>query len=97
MQKLDAKSLESHLLELPGWEVDGEGRITKEFQFDQYAHGLLFTAGIANLADAMNHHPDLTLGYQRVHVALVTHDAGGLTTNDIELAKKIESYHQLHA
>lgn len=80
----------AHGLEgLPGWSA-GE-MLTKEFTFPSYAAGLVFAVAVGHLADALNHHPDLFIGYQRVRVSLVTHDAGGLTSYDLELALRIES------
>ena len=81
-----AKRLES----LPGWSVD-EGMLAREFEFDSYGRGVMFATACGHLADDLNHHPDLFIGYQKVRVALVTHDAGGLTSYDFEMARRIQA------
>ena len=59
------------------------------FRTGSMAKGLDFAARIGVAADAANHHPDLTITYPRVHVLLTTHDAGGLTARDVDLARTI--------
>ncbi len=61
------------------------------FRTGSFADGLAFAARIGQAADAANHHPDLTVTYPRVHVLLTTHDIGGLTTRDVELARTISA------
>lgn len=81
-----AKRLES----LAGWTVD-DGMLAREFVFDSYGRGVMFATACGHLADDLNHHPDLFIGYQKVRVALVTHDAGGLTAYDFEMARRIQA------
>lgn len=81
-----AKRLES----LSGWSVD-EGMLAREFEFDSYGKGVMFATACGHLADELNHHPDLFIGYQKVRVALSTHDAGGLTSYDFEMARRIQA------
>jgi 4a-hydroxytetrahydrobiopterin dehydratase len=61
------------------------------FRTGSMARGLELAAAIGAAADAANHHPDLTVTYPRVHVLLTTHDAGGLTLRDVELARTISA------
>ena len=61
------------------------------FSTGSMAKGVEFAARIGAAADAANHHPDLTITYPRVHVLLTTHDAGGLTTRDVDLARTISA------
>lgn len=65
------------------------GSLHSSFRCDGMAQGLEFAARIGAAADAANHHPDLGIRYFRVMVELVTHDAGGLTTKDVEMARTI--------
>jgi len=76
-------------MSLSGWAFDGT-QIWKQYTFDTYKAGLVFAVAIGHLADRMDHHPDLFIGYQKVKVALNTHDLGGISTFDFELAKQIE-------
>ena len=73
-----------------GWTHEGD-EIVRTYAFDAYAHGALFTAAVALLADRADHHPDLLLTYRKVTVHLSTHDAGGLTSLDLGLAREIEN------
>lgn len=75
---------------LSGWTVVGDA-LTKRFEFGAYASGLAFAVAVGHLADSMDHHPDLLIGYRKVSVTTSTHDAGGLTQLDLELARRIES------
>jgi len=84
-----AEELDRVLSQLPGWAFV-EGQIAKTYTFPSYAAGVMFAAGVGQLADQMDHHPDLYIGYQKVRVALNTHDADGITEFDTALAAKIE-------
>ncbi len=78
------------LTDLPGWEVR-DGLLTKTFTVKSFAHAALFIGAIGQLAEAVNHHPDLNLhGYNKLTVSLSTHSAGGLTEKDFDLATQIE-------
>lgn len=74
----------------PGWRIAG-AQLEKEFRFPDFARALAFVNAIGAEAEAMNHHPDLELGWGRVRVTLTTHDAGGITAKDHALAAKIEA------
>lgn len=75
---------------LPGWSLEGR-ELCKEFRFPNYLAGIDFVNGLAQAAQAMNHHPDLFVGWRKVAVRLSTHSAGGVTLLDFELAVKAES------
>lgn len=87
--RLDDAAVAEALALLPDW-IREEGEIVRTYAFDAYAHGALFAAGVALLADRADHHPDLRLTYRKVEVRSSTHDAGGLTTLDFDLAGQIE-------
>lgn len=89
--KLTPDQIETALTTAPGWAVV-EGALTRSYAFPTYAAGVLFATAVAHAADTLNHHPDLHIGYQKVTVSMVTHDAGGgLTAFDFELARRINA------
>lgn len=88
--KLSDSEVQSALTQLQGWAVKDD-KLSKEFSFRSYANGVLFATTVAHLADKMDHHPDIVIGYQRVGISVNTHDANGLSLWDFELARKIES------
>ena len=89
---LDSASITKHLGSLPGWALsDDQKQIHKEFRFKDFIEAMAFVNQLVEPAEAMNHHPDLRIVYNRVSISLSTHDAGGLTEKDMELAKAIES------
>lgn len=82
----DAEITES-LHEAEGWtRVEGRDAIHKKFKFVDFRHAWTFMEDVAVEADAMSHHPEWTNVYNRVEVTLTTHDAGGLTELDFDLA-----------
>ncbi|MGE0001731.1 MAG: 4a-hydroxytetrahydrobiopterin dehydratase [Fimbriimonadaceae bacterium] len=88
-EKLSEDQVNEAVQSLDGWNVDS-GMLAKEFHFDSYEKGVLFANAVAFTAEALNHHPDIMIGYSKVRVATVTHDAGGLTSYDVELASRIQ-------
>jgi len=79
------------LLELlPGWESEGL-EIAKTFSFRNYHETMAFVNAVAWIAHREDHHPDMSVHYNRCEVAFSTHDAGGLTRNDFICAAKLES------
>lgn len=76
---------------VPGWNVAG-GVLSREFETGSYLGNLHLTNLIANLAEKLNHHPDILLSYNKVTVTLTTHDASNkLTSYDFELARQINA------
>lgn len=88
-QKLPDLDIQRALNGLPGWSRRGDA-LTKTFVFDRFKDGIAFVTRIAAAADAMNHHPDIDIRYTKVTTTLSTHDAGGITQNDLDLAKQID-------
>jgi 4a-hydroxytetrahydrobiopterin dehydratase len=85
---LDAGAIQRHLADLEGWHHDGgAGVIRARFQFPDFNAAFGFMARVALVAEKMDHHPDWSNVYDRVEVALSTHDAGGVTEKDVALAK----------
>lgn len=79
------------LRELPDWTLcDGGLAIAREFRFADFNEAFGFMTRVALLAEKVDHHPEWSNVYGRVHVKLTTHEAGGLTTRDIAMAKAID-------
>ena len=77
---------------LPGWSpVDGREAIARSFQFRDFNEAWGFMNRVALLAESQNHHPDWSNVWNRVRIELSTHDAGGLTNNDVKLAQAINA------
>jgi 4a-hydroxytetrahydrobiopterin dehydratase len=88
-RQLSKDEIEAGLRGLNGWSIEGE-KIGKEFEFDSYKAGVSFAAQVADTADEMDHHPDIEIGYQKVHVCMNTHSVDGLSPYDLELARRID-------
>ena len=88
--KLTQEQLQESLASLSGWEVR-EGKLHKTFPFPDFVQAWGFMSRAALLAEAMNHHPDWCNVYNTVRVDLNTHDAGGITALDVELARKMDA------
>lgn len=80
------------LQKLNGWAADGNVSITKSFKFDDHIQAMGFVNRVAMSAEKMDHHPDLRIVYNTVTLTLSSHDAGGVTARDVELAEAAERY-----
>lgn len=87
---LSAEQIASGLAGLDGWRLE-EGRLVRTFSFDSYLAGHDFARKAGEIAEAHDHHPDLLIGYRRVEVSTWTHDSGGITQKDVDLAKAISA------
>jgi 4a-hydroxytetrahydrobiopterin dehydratase len=93
MKKLDAETRAVALKELPDWrEVPGRDVIARKFEFREFNEAFGFMTRVAMLAERMDHHPEWVNVYRTVDVRLTTHDAGGLTDNDIRMARAMDEY-----
>ncbi len=88
VQKLSAKELQERLATLDGWVLD-HGKLYREFKFPNFIQAFGFMSQVALIAEAMNHHPEWFNVYNRVRIHLATHEAGGISDKDVELANKI--------
>ena len=86
-EPLSEEEIEAQLPE--GWERDGQ-EIVRTFEFDSYLDGVGFLSGAAGLAEEAWHHPEMTVTWGEVEVRLTTHDAGGITENDLDLAARFD-------
>jgi 4a-hydroxytetrahydrobiopterin dehydratase len=89
MAVLSDEEIGTRLERLEGWARDG-GAIRKEFKLDDFVGSVDFVNRITPAAEEMNHHPDLSISWNKVTVSLSTHSEGGLTENDFELARQID-------
>jgi 4a-hydroxytetrahydrobiopterin dehydratase len=87
MDKLSAQQIDVLLGKLSDWKIEG-GELVRTFNFKDFRESLAFVNRVGELAEAAGHHPDIDIRYNKVRLALVTHDAGGLTAKDFELAAK---------
>jgi len=85
---LSEEEIAARLREVPGWSRVGK-TITREWKFRDFPEALAFINKVGALAESMNHHPDISNSWATVRLTLTTHDRGGLTNLDFELAKKI--------
>ena len=89
-ERLSDDQIEAALGDLDGWTRDGD-KIVREFQFGDFVEALGFITQVGVLAEGMNHHPELFNVYNRVRIELSTHDEGGITDLDVELAAKVSA------
>lgn len=89
MAVLSADEIEAGLVGLDGW-VAADGEIVRSLRFPGFREAVAFVVRVSFEAEAANHHPDLDIRYNRVRVALSSHDAGGVTSRDLDLARTIE-------
>ncbi|MFC9793719.1 4a-hydroxytetrahydrobiopterin dehydratase [Streptomyces sp. NPDC087908] len=89
-QPLSQKEIEDRLRELPGWSVEDD-RLTREYRLGDHFAATALVVHVAGIQQELDHHSDLTLGYNTVALSVQTHSAGGaLTEKDFELAERVE-------
>lgn len=89
MKRLTDAEIAASLVPLPGW-TERQAKLHREYKFPDFAHAFGFMATAAPLIEKMNHHPEWANVYNRVTVDLATHDAGGITQKDLDLAALLE-------
>jgi 4a-hydroxytetrahydrobiopterin dehydratase len=90
MKKLTQAEIEEAVARLPGWSVE-KGKLHREFRFGDFVHAFGFMATAAMEIEKRGHHPEWTNVYDRVTVDLTTHDAGGITAKDVDLAEVLNA------
>lgn len=85
MPTLSAAEIASHLKSRPQWRIEGS-ELVRTFQFEKFPDAVAFVDKVAVLAEEAGHHPDIDIRYNRVRLALTTHDEGGLTSKDFAVA-----------
>ncbi len=92
-KKLEGSARAAALKELSQWhEVQGRDAIARKFEFKDFNEAFGFMTRAALLADKMDHHPEWFNVYNKVEVTLATHDAGGVTENDVKMARAMDAY-----
>jgi 4a-hydroxytetrahydrobiopterin dehydratase len=85
---LSDAQIQQALQQLPGWKTNGN-TIERVFQFANFVQAMEFVNHMAEAAEAVNHHPDILINYNKVTLTLVSHDSGGVTQRDIKMAARI--------
>lgn len=88
-EKLAGDALAEAVAGLPGWSLR-DGKLHREFRFPDFVAAFGFMTRVALVAEAMDHHPEWSNVYSRVSVDLTSHDAGGITTRDVALARRMD-------
>jgi 4a-hydroxytetrahydrobiopterin dehydratase len=88
-EKLNDESISGWLDTRDGWKRKGDA-LVKNFRFPSFRDSVVFVNRMATLADDNNHHPDIDIRYDQVRVSLSTHDAGGITEKDLQMAEQID-------
>ena len=86
---LDKEEIKTRLKKVPEWDLDGS-RIVRTLEFDGFDEAIGFVNDVADIAEKHGHHPDIDIRYNKVVLALTTHNAGGLTEDDFALAVAID-------
>jgi 4a-hydroxytetrahydrobiopterin dehydratase len=89
-QRLADDDVRARLAQLAAWRLD-QGKLTRELRFPDFVQAFAFMTRVALLAEKRNHHPEWENVYNRVTIRLSTHDAGGLTARDFDLAAAIDA------
>ncbi len=90
MTLLTSTLIEEKLRSLPEWRMQG-GEIVRDYVFADFVEAMAFVNRVAGLAESAGHHPDIDIRYNKVRLGLVSHDAGGLTRRDFDLASSIDA------
>jgi 4a-hydroxytetrahydrobiopterin dehydratase len=88
--RLSDSDARARLATLSGWEIAGD-RLRKRYTLDSFLGAIAFVQRVAGLAEAADHHPDILIEYRNVTLTLTTHDAGGLSARDFDLAARIDA------
>lgn len=87
---LNPDAVKTGLNQLEGWDGTTAG-ISKTYVFDDFAGSMAFVNRVAEIAEDMNHHPDIAISWNTVELSIVSHAAGGVTEDCLELARRIEA------
>jgi 4a-hydroxytetrahydrobiopterin dehydratase len=87
---LSPEELSALVRELPEWALE-DGKLVRFFTFPDFVQAMAFVDRVAQLAEQAGHHPDIDIRYNRVKLALVSHDAGGITARDADMARRLSA------
>ncbi|MFJ8076774.1 4a-hydroxytetrahydrobiopterin dehydratase [Streptomyces sp. NPDC096176] len=88
-EPLSQKEIEDRLRELPGWSLEG-ARIARSYRLDSHFAATAMVVHIAQIQEELNHHSEMTLGYNSVALTVQSHDANAITERDFRLAERVE-------
>ena len=88
MPLLNDEEVAAALAQLHGWQQDGRS-IRRLYEFDGFRAARMFVNRVADLAEELNHHPDILLGHHQVTLTLTSHDLGGITERDVRFARRL--------
>lgn len=88
--RLDDAGIEAALGTLEGWQRDGDA-IARSFRFRTFPEAIAFVVAVGDVAETMDHHPDIDIRWRTVTLRASTHDVGGLTGWDVELARRVDA------
>jgi 4a-hydroxytetrahydrobiopterin dehydratase len=91
MERLSNDLVNTKLAGLSGWAMNDAGEISKTYTLSGFPQALMFATAVGVLAESAQHHPDITIKWNKVTLALITRDAGGLTDKDFDLASQIDT------
>jgi 4a-hydroxytetrahydrobiopterin dehydratase len=89
MPALADSEIARRVASLPAWQIDA-GELVRTFVLEDFRAALKFVNRVGELAEAAGHHPDIDIRWNKVRLGLITHDAGGLTTKDFDLAASVD-------
>lgn len=89
MAKLLSAEITGRLKAIPDWRLEN-GALARSFSFSDFLEAMKFVNSVAALAERAGHHPDIDIRYNKVNLALSSHDAGGITERDFSLAAEID-------
>jgi 4a-hydroxytetrahydrobiopterin dehydratase len=90
MPALTPHEITTRLASLPNWKIE-KHELVRQFEFPDFLGSIAFVKAVAELAEAAAHHPDIDIRYNKVRLALTTHDEGGITPKDFDLATKVST------
>jgi 4a-hydroxytetrahydrobiopterin dehydratase len=88
MSKLTVAEIDEVLAAEPAWKLD-DGKLVRDWTFKDFVEAMAFVHRVAGIAEEAGHHPDIDIRYNKVRLALVSHDAGGLTKRDAAMAGRL--------
>ncbi|MCB9844775.1 MAG: 4a-hydroxytetrahydrobiopterin dehydratase [Phycisphaeraceae bacterium] len=88
-QRLSDSQIDAAMAEVPDWALVS-GRLQRTFKFDDFVNAMAFVDRVASVAERAQHHPDILIRYNKVTLTLTTHDAGGITGKDFDLAQEAD-------
>jgi 4a-hydroxytetrahydrobiopterin dehydratase len=94
LMKLRDDEIQARLAELTEWSLGADGKLFREFRFKDFVRAFGFMSSCALVAERMDHHPEWSNVYNRVSVALTTHDCQGLSERDFKLAQRMNELYQ---